>query len=50
VREIGLWADAAVVGSSIVDVVEKSAHQEDVAARVGRHVSWLLGGGAHAME
>lgn len=50
VREIGLWADAAVVGSSIVDVVEKTAHQEDVARHVGRHVSWLLGRDAPAGE
>lgn len=45
VREIGRWADAAVVGSSIVEVVERSACREDVEGRVGEHVRWLLGRG-----
>lgn len=43
VREIGRWAEAAVVGSSIVKVVEESAGGEDLAARVAEHVGWLLG-------
>ena len=50
VREIGRWADAAVVGSSIVNVVAGSAHREDVADLVEAHVRWLLGRGPAEQE
>jgi tryptophan synthase alpha chain len=43
VREIGTFADAAVVGSALVSVVEESAEQDDLAARVAERVRWLKG-------
>jgi tryptophan synthase alpha chain len=43
VREIGTFADAAVVGSALVSVVEESAGRDDLAARVAERVRWLKG-------
>ena len=43
VREVGHWADAAVVGSSIVNLVAGCAGREDLGDRVEAHVRWLLG-------
>ena len=43
VREIGTFADAAVVGSALVSVVEESAGRDDLAARVADRVRWLKG-------
>jgi tryptophan synthase alpha chain len=44
VREVTTYADAAVVGSAIVEVVAKAAAaREDVGAAVAAFVSWLKG-------
>jgi len=43
VREIGTFADAAVVGSALVSVVEESAGRDDLVARVVERVRWLKG-------
>jgi tryptophan synthase alpha chain len=44
VAEVGVYADAAVVGSAIVQVIAKTAaDQGDVAAEVGAFVAWLKG-------
>ncbi len=45
VREVGGFADAAVVGSSIVDLVGRRAGCDDIGAEVAAHVRWLLGQG-----
>jgi tryptophan synthase alpha chain len=45
VREVTAYADAAVVGSAIVQTIGKtSADGGDVAAEVERFVRWLKGG------
>lgn len=41
VREVGRWADAAVVGSALVDVIAAAGTQNDVTARVEEYVRWL---------
>ncbi len=41
VREVGRWADAAVVGSALVEVVEKHADAPDLPERAGRFAAWL---------
>jgi tryptophan synthase alpha chain len=43
VRQVGGWADAAVVGSALVSVVEADADRPDLADRVERYVRWLKG-------
>jgi tryptophan synthase alpha chain len=43
VRQVGAWADAAVVGSALVGVVESAAGQADFVERVERYVRWLKG-------
>jgi tryptophan synthase alpha chain len=43
VREAGRFADAAVVGSSLVSVIAEAREQADLVERVQRHVRWLLG-------
>ncbi len=43
VRQVGAWADAAVVGSALVSVVEAAAGQPDLVERVERYVRWLKG-------
>jgi tryptophan synthase alpha chain len=43
VRQVGGWADAAVVGSALVSVVEAAADRPDLAVRVERSVRWLKG-------
>jgi tryptophan synthase alpha chain len=43
VREIGTFADAAVVGSALVSVVEEAAGRDDLAARVSERARWLMG-------
>jgi tryptophan synthase alpha chain len=45
VRQVGGWADAAVVGSALVSVVEADADRPDLADRVERYVRWLKGEG-----
>jgi tryptophan synthase alpha chain len=43
VREVGRWADAAVVGSSIVAMVEREAGGRRLVESVEDHVRWLMG-------
>jgi tryptophan synthase alpha chain len=43
VREAGSFADAAVVGSALVRVIEASAASPDLPLRVERFVGWLKG-------
>ena len=44
VRQVGKWADAAVVGSALVDVVAREAASPDLVAAVERYVAWLKQG------
>ena len=44
VRDIGTFAEAAVVGSALVSVVEASAGQDDLPKRIAERVRWLKGG------
>jgi tryptophan synthase alpha chain len=41
VREVGRWADAAVVGSALVNVIAEAAGSEALTARVEEYVRWL---------
>lgn len=41
VREVGQWADAAVVGSALVSVIAEAGASSDVNARVEEYVRWL---------
>jgi tryptophan synthase alpha chain len=41
VREVGQWADAAVVGSALVNVIAEAGAAPDLAARVEEYVRWL---------
>ena len=41
VREVGQWADAAVVGSALVSVVAEAGGAADLTARVEEYVRWL---------
>jgi tryptophan synthase alpha chain len=41
VREIGRWADAAVVGSALVNVIAEAGLRPDLAMRVEEYVRWL---------
>jgi tryptophan synthase alpha chain len=41
VREVGRWADAAVVGSALVNVIAEAGAAPDLAARVEEYVRWL---------
>ena len=43
VRQIGEWADAAVVGSALVSVIAKVGRDPDLYDRVGDYVRWLKG-------
>ncbi len=43
VAEVGKWADAAVVGSAIVNVIAEYGQAPDVAQRVGGYARWLKG-------
>ena len=43
IRDVGRWADAAVVGSALVDVIAGSSGEEDLISSVERYVRWLLG-------
>ena len=44
VREVGEWADAAVVGSALVDVIAREANSTDLVATVERFVAALRPG------
>jgi tryptophan synthase alpha chain len=41
VREVGQWADAAVVGSALVSVIAEAGASADLEARVEEYVRWL---------
>ena len=41
VREVGRWADAAVVGSALVNVIAEAGASPDLATRVEEYVRWL---------
>jgi tryptophan synthase alpha chain len=41
VREVGQWADAAVVGSALVNVVAEAGASDDLETRVEEYVRWL---------
>ena len=41
VREVGQWADAAVVGSALVSVVAEAGASNDLDTRVEEYVRWL---------
>jgi tryptophan synthase alpha chain len=43
VAQVGRWADAAVVGSALVNVIAEHGAAPDVAARAGAFVRWLKG-------
>jgi len=48
VSEVGQWADAAVVGSGLVDVIAR-ASSEGLLADVERYVRWLRGKSSRSM-
>jgi len=41
VREVGRWADAAVVGSALVSVIAEAGTSPDLTERVEEYVRWL---------
>ncbi len=41
VREVGQWADAAVVGSALVNVIAEAGASDDLTTRVEEYVRWL---------
>jgi len=41
VREVGRWADAAVVGSALVSVIAEASASADLNTRVEEYVRWL---------
>ena len=41
VREVGQWADAAVVGSALVSVIAEAGVSPDLESRVEEYVRWL---------
>jgi len=41
VREVGRWADAAVVGSALVSVIAEAGASPDLVPRVEEYVRWL---------
>jgi tryptophan synthase alpha chain len=41
VREVGRWADAAVVGSALVSVIAEAGASPDLETRVEEYVRWL---------
>jgi tryptophan synthase alpha chain len=43
VAHVGRWADAAVVGSALVNVIAEHGAAADLAARAGSYVRWLKG-------
>ena len=42
VREVGQWADAAVVGSALVSVIADAGSSPDLNSRVEEYVRWLM--------
>jgi len=45
IREVGRWADAAVVGSGLVSVIAEFGESDDLEDRVGSYISWLISDG-----
>lgn len=43
VRDVGGWADAAVVGSALVDVIERHGRSPDLIGRVEEYLRWIKG-------
>jgi tryptophan synthase alpha chain len=41
VRRVGQWADAAVVGSALVNVIADAGQSPDLNTRVEEYVRWL---------
>lgn len=41
VREVGRWADAAVVGSALVNVIAEAGASQELESRVEEYVRWL---------
>jgi tryptophan synthase alpha chain len=41
VREVGQWADAAVVGSALVHVIAEAGASNDLETRIEEYVRWL---------
>jgi tryptophan synthase alpha subunit len=41
VRQVGQWADAAVVGSALVNVIAEAGRSPDLNTRVEEYVRWL---------
>ena len=50
ITAVGQWADAAVVGSALVDVIARAGDSPGVAADVERFVRWLKGAPAGAPD
>jgi tryptophan synthase alpha chain len=50
VRQVGQWADAAVVGSGLVQVIAQNTDTPDLIARVESYVRWLKGEGSGAHD
>ncbi len=50
VRQIGRLADAAVVGSGLVNVIAQAGQGEDLSERVESYVRWLKGDGSHKRD
>ena len=50
VAEVGRWADAAVVGSALVNTVARAAEKPDLADEVTRYVQWLKSGSGSDIE
>ena len=48
VSEVGQWADAAVVGSGLVDVIAR-ASSDGLLADIERYVRWLRGESSRSM-
>ncbi len=46
VRDVCQWADAAVVGSALVQMIDEAADAPDLETRVAGYVAWLRGGEA----
>jgi tryptophan synthase alpha chain len=45
VRQVGQWAEAAVVGSGLVGVIAQNSAANDLIDRVESYVRWLKGDG-----
>ena len=50
IKAVGQWADAAVVGSALVDVIARAGDSPEVAGDVERFVRWLKGAPAGAPD